>query len=400
MKSKFIFLIVVTLFTGHLLTAFPISNRQIYDHEFPPYPAKNIILMIGDGMGLAQVSAAALKKHGMILTKKHNSKRLNLETLPYLAYANTFSENSLITDSAASGTAIATGEKTNNEIIAMDTKGSELKTILELARDLGKSTGLITSVPVNHATPAVFAAHETSRNSYEEILLDYFYDSLPNVILGGGLRLNKTTNKDNRYYYNLARSRGYQVINMDNIRMLYDLANKKNFVFGIFDEDGNDHLTYNKHRKLNNNEPHLYDLVKKGISILERNPNGFFLMVEGGAIDWAAHNNDTNTVISEVLEFDKAVGEILNWIDNKPGRLDETLIIITADHETGGFGINGPAGSVHKKGKIIPAGWTTSGHTGIPVLVWSGGPYASMLQGKIDNTYIFTVMKKAFGIFE
>ena len=329
--------------------------------------AKNIILMIGDGMGTGQIYA------GLIANMGH----LNMmEEFPITGFSKTYSADELITDSAAGGTAIATGEKTNNGMIGVTPDNVPIQSILEIAEKRGKSTGLVATSTITHATPAAFIAHVASRNDYERIALQ-FLDSDIDVFIGGGA-VNFIKRNDNRNLTKDLSKKGYAIcLSMDEL----DTCSSDK-IAGLVYESAPPSI-------MNGRGEMLIEATKKAIDVLSRNDKGFFLMVEGSQIDWGNHQNDIRYQTLEVQDFDRAVGEAIKFA-KKDG---ETLIIVTADHETGGLGINGGDMSTGR----IEAGFTTMGHTGVMVPVLAFGPKSELFSGIYENTEIFHKMVKAYG---
>ena len=284
---------------------------------------KYIILFIGDGLSTPQRMIAeefALKTgHGQ-LTVNH---------LPNHATTRTVSANSLVTDSAASGTAIACGEKTNNGRIGMGPELEKLESVAEVARDQGRKVGIVTSVTMNHATPASFYGHRPHRGQSYDLGLDMIASNF-DFFAGGGV--SKRNDKKAESYkgdiYELAEKAGYEVIDGDQakIRALAPGKGKKVMAFGAMGA-----LPYAI--DMPPEDLTLADYTKKALEMLE-GPNGFFLMVEGGSIDWAGHANEAATNLREVLAFDCAVRVGMDFAKKHP---DETLILVTGDHETGGM---------------------------------------------------------------
>jgi alkaline phosphatase len=326
---------------------------------------KNIILMIGDGMGTSQIYAA------LIANKGH----LNMEKFPIVGFSKTYSADDLITDSAASGTAMATGEKTNNGMIGVRPDNSRIENILEIADRNGKSTGLVATSTITHATPASFIAHVPSRNDYERIALQFLDTDIDVFIGGGGIHFMKRL--DQRDLIAELTDKGYSIC--QSIDELYNCAGDK--IAGLVYEASPPSIKDGRGNMLS-------VATKKAIEVLSRNEEGFFLMVEGSQIDWANHQNNIKYQTKEVIDFDKVVGEVLKFA-SKNG---ETLVIVTADHETGGLGINGGNMSSGK----VEAGFTTMGHTAVMVPVFAFGPNAELFSGIYENTEIFHKMLKAF----
>ena len=322
---------------------------------------KNIILMIGDGMGLGQVTLARLEAAGQ-------DGLLHMDTFPVTGLMRTHSANALVTDSAASGTAMACGIKTNNHMIGMDPDGKKYLSILEAAREHSMSTGLVVTSSITHATPACFAAHVESRHN-ETAIAKQLIDGKINVLFGGGrsffLPAHKGgERKDRLNLIEEAQNRGYVYISTGN-----EMKNTQEpFMLGLFQ---NNELLFDE------TEPSLSELTIKAIEILNANENGFFLMVEGSQIDWACHDNNKKNMIERTLAFDEAVKSVRDFAE-KDGR---TLVIVTADHETGGLVVLGN-GEDFK----IQNQWATGGHSAMPVPVYAFGPGAFLFTGVYDNT--------------
>lgn len=328
--------------------------------------AKNIILLIGDGMGFEQVRAAGIYANG-------NAGSLFFENFPYQGSVNTFNVSDGVTDSGAAATAMATGEKVSNGVISeqIPGDGGELLTILESAANFGGSTGLVTTTTISHATPAAFGAHETSRNSYQNIISDYINNSHPNVLFGGAQYIDRET----------AEGAGYFVLE-DNLSLYSLNTNEVNMVWGQF---GETHMPYEWDGI--GIFPHLSELTETALDILDNDPDGFFLMIEGGRIDHAGHINDIQKNIFETIEFSNAAQVAFNWAQDRT----DTLLIVTADHETGGLMVIANNG----KGNFPEVSWGTTGHTGVEVPVYSWGVNAHLLDSTIDNTDIFMVMESS-----
>jgi alkaline phosphatase len=322
--------------------------------------AKNIILLIGDGMGVSQIYAA--------LT---TNKSLNIEQFKYIGFSKTHSINNYVTDSGAGGTAIATGQRTKNGYIGADSSGKALKTILEIAEDNGMHTGLVSTSSITHATPASFIAHNASRNNYEDIASDFLKTDIE-VFIGGG-KNNFNQRKDKRDLVEELKAKGYQVTDT-----ITDLKNIKSGKLAGFTSKGHNPSI------LKGRGDMLSLATDKAISILNQGPKGFFLMVEGSQIDWAGHDNDSERIVYETIDFDKAVGIALEFAKKDKN----TLVIVTADHETGGLALNGG----NLKNGTVKLAYTSTDHTGVMVPVFAYGPGAEKFMGIYDNTAIFFKM--------
>jgi len=313
----------------------------------------NIIFLIGDGMGLAQIFAASVINGG-----------LTLDLFDNIGFLKTSSADDFITDSAAGATAFSIGQKTYNGAIGLDADSIAQKTLTEQAEEKGLATGLIATCSVTHATPASFYAHQKSRQMHKEIAND-FYGKGIDFVAGSG-----------KPYFNLEKlmAEGYYV------------QTGKNFQEKKFDKTFwfyNDSIeTPNAIERGN----WLAEATKQGVNHLQNNKKGFFLMVEGSQIDWGGHNNDFDYMVSELIDFDKAIKVAYEYAKvNK-----NTLVIVTADHETGGLSING--GSLKNK-TITKPKFATDHHSAIMVPVYAFGPGAEKFRGTMENTAIYKNIK-------
>ena len=301
------------------LAAFAVSAAALAAQAAKP--VKYVFLFIGDGMSIPQRMTAEE------LARINTGKGLAINSMPHQALTTTRSANSSITDSAASGTAIACGSKTNNGMIGMDPKGGRLKSVAEVARDSGRKVGILTSVTLNHATPAAFYGHNRSRGNYYDLGLD-LVESGFDFFGGGGIA--ECDNKKAKSYkgdiYEIAEGRGYTVVRKD----MKALAALKPGCGKVIATGADGALMYNLDAP---DSPRIADFTKKAIELLD-NERGFFIMVEGGKIDWMCHANDAATVMAEVADFDNAVKVALEFARKNPR---DTLVVVTGDHETGGL---------------------------------------------------------------
>ncbi len=355
-----------------LFLTFSLANQA---HATP----KNIIFMIGDGMGFEQVKAGSYYASG-------EPNKLSFQSLPHFGQLTTKSANNAVTDSAAAGTALATGQKVNNEVISTAIPGdsSELKTLLEYFRDSGKVTGLVTTVYITHATPAAFGAHETSRDNYDKIADDYRLQTKPNVLLGSdGIALEDDGKiKEHGVTVSEFEAAGYTAVT-DRAGLLGIDPNMTKYLLGYFDTpESSGYMPYEPYPS---NLPHLSEMAATALDILDNEPNGFFLMIEGGKIDEAGHDKDLIHNIGETIEFSNTVQVVLDWA-KKEGNKD-TLIIVTADHETGGLKVTKNNGT----GVLPNVTWSTKDHTGANVPVYAQGENAYLISGVMDNTDMFFV---------
>jgi alkaline phosphatase len=374
---KKILLSALVLFFG-LSACNPKKSDQLRTSQLPLpsdtvsfTPPKNIILMIGDGMGLTQITA------GMYI----NGNKLNLEQFKYIGLHKSYASNDLVTDSAAGATALSCGIKTYNGAIGVNDAVMPVQTILEEADLAGLSTGLVATSSITHATPGSFFAHQKDRSMMEEIAADLLKVDL-DFFVGGGLK-HFTRRKDERDLVQELTNKGYVISNFVE-QEIGDVKVDPGKKFGYFTADG-EPLPFSQGRN------YLVNATQAAVDYLSspaRSDKGFFLMVEGSQIDWGGHSNKADYLISEMIEFDQAIGTVLDFA-RKNG---ETLVIVTADHETGGFAIN--PGS--KMDSIVPA-FTTDQHTAALVPVFAWGPGQELFSGIYENTSIYNKMRKALG---
>lgn len=402
-------------------SSFGIGENATQNNE----SAKNVILLIGDGMGFPQLTLARIEKSNENLSQ-YSSDNLSMDSMEQTGYVSTFSANSFVTDSAPAATAMATGEKTNNGVISEDKTaipkkrdGNNLTTILELAEKDGLSTGLITTTRITHATPAAFYAHVDNRDNESEIS-SQLLKSGTDVILGGGQQYfvgrNHTdpTGKmggrdDDRDLLADCVSLGYTLVFNGTGLQKIDAA-KTDRLLGLFSSS---HMQYELERiSSGDKQPSLALMTQKAIGILSRNPKGFFLMIEGGRIDHAGHERNLSRIASDTLAFDDAVRSALDFVSKK----NDTLVIVTADHECGGLVLQpenltdyegGLLDPIFASGTVRTAGprydfiteTDEATHTAVDVPIMASGPGAEKVShGKIDNTRIFEIMKEALSL--
>lgn len=321
---------------------------------------KNIILLIGDGMGLSQVSAAIYYEDG-----KPNFERFNT-----IGLIKTSSASDLITDSAAGATVFSAGVKTYNGAIGVDKDTIPVPTIVEQLSKRGFATGIISTSSIQHATPASFYAHVKSRRMYEEIT-EFAPNSGVNFFAGGGLKFfNKR--KDGKDLLAEMTAKGYEVI----IDQLPKTPSEKNELI-LLAEDAMPKMSEGRGDFLPN-------ATKLALEKLSKNENGFFLMVEGSQIDWGGHDNDADYLIQELLDFDKTVGVALDFAKQN----GETLVIVTADHETGGFTLSADGKDYNK----IKPTFSTGGHSGTMVPVFAEGSGAYLFNGIYESYEVYFKM--------
>ncbi|MBM7659962.1 alkaline phosphatase [Bacillus mesophilus] len=424
--------------------------------HIPPQPlvkaenlpsVKNVILLIGDGMGIHYTSSYRYLKDSSQTTEVEKTVFDPYLVGQQMTYPNDPDEN--ITNSAAAGTALATGIKTYNNAISVDHNGKYLQTVLEAAKELGMATGIVATAEITHATPAAFGAHNKHRENMIDIADDYFDEEIKgkhkiDVILGGG---RKYFEREDRNLVEEFKNDGFSYVK--NTKELTTDQNEQ--IIGLFAKEG-----LPKMFDRNATIPSLEIMTSSAIERLNKNDQGFFLMVEGSQIDWAGHDQDIVSAMSEIEDFEKAFKAAIEF-----GKKDQhTLVIATADHSTGGYtmGANGiynwhpssikaakrtpdfiaesiASGTDVEKAlrsyikmpltqdeihsvkmaaethdiKLIDdsieeifnlrtnTGWTTEGHTGVDVPVYAYGPSSEKLRGQINNTdiasLIFEVLK-------
>ncbi len=326
---------------------------------------KNVIFLIGDGMGLNHVHAARVSADTM----------LNIERADAVGLINTYSANKYITDSAAGGTALASGVKTKNGMIGMNPDSVAVYSILHDAQKNKLATGIVVTSSVTHATPASFVAHQINRKMEDEIAEDIVNSSL-DVFIGGGSKFFMQR-KDSANLITKLTEKGYGMY-----FSLEEAAQSSTEKKGVL-------LAENGMPSIQNGRGNMLpEATKLALNILSKNKKGFFLMVEGSQIDWAAHDNNLEGVIQETLDFDKAVGIAMDFADKNKG----TLVIITADHETGGMQITGKS----RKTKELKAVFTTTDHSPVPVPLYAYGTGADKFSAFMNNTDIKPLLFKLY----
>jgi len=356
--------------------------------------AKSVILMIGDGMGTGQIEAARWTLVG----------EDGLLAMDHLAVQSGWSRTSdidgSVTDSAAAATAMATGQKTMNGRLSVSLTNDSLVTILEMARLRGKSVGLVTTVPLVHATPAAFAAHAPNRDKFLSIAVQLIEAGV-DVLFGGGaqylLQFRETCEcgwsgwrADRRDLVVEAQLLGYTFIcNQEGLASLD--TDSVDRVLGVFANA----------EMLRPLVPTLAEMTTAAINILSRDPDGFFLMIEGGLIDWVSHYNQADAAIELTIGFDRAIDVALDYTRGA----GDTLLIVTADHDTGGMqAYHDERDTSREDGPFFTPGgspffvdWLHTDHTNADVPVRAEGPFAALLSGTYENTRIFDVMVTSFG---
>lgn len=348
-KRYFIFLSLIVLI---------ISSSLVLPGENPSFARrpKNIILFIGDGMGTAHVTA------GMTV----NGQPLNLMKFGYSGFSITQSADNYITDSAAGGTAIACGIKTNNGMIGVSPDNTAVASITEIVHSKGLATGVVSTSSITHATPASFVAHNSSRGNYEDIAVHFLNGSVDLFLGGGADHFRKR--EDGRDLTAELEKQGYDLVyTIDELK-----ASKADKIAGLLAPV---HMPQVSGGRTGN----LEEMTRKALETLSRDKDGFFLMVEGSMIDWGAHANDLDYVTSETVDFDRAIGVALDFANNNR----KTLVVVTSDHETGGLVLTDGNISERK----VTAIFGTTDHSGTMVPIFSYGPGAERFSGIKDNTF-------------
>ncbi|MBZ0265299.1 alkaline phosphatase [bacterium] len=343
--------------------------------SFLPLPdgkIKNIILMIGDGMGFNVLYSTKIVSVGV-------SGNMYIDLLTATGMMTVHSIDELITDSAAAATAMATGKKTKNRIVSMSENGEIFETILEKAEKRGMVTGLVSTSSITHATPACFASHVESRYMENEIAEQIATAGIE-VILGGGTQFFTPSNmdgskrKDSRNLIEEMQETGYTFVG-DRDALINSSSNK---LLGLFSSGG---------MKTQPPEPSIAEMTEKSLQVLSKSEQGFFLMIEGSQIDWEAHDNDFEDMVRQTLLFDEAVGVALDFAMED----GETFIIVTTDHDTGGLVITGGG----QDGGNITVSWASTHHTASRVPVFGYGPGAETSIPYIkDNTDVARIIEK------
>jgi alkaline phosphatase len=368
------------LFTFTLLCVFSLGcNSQQTDNDTQDSTDQpiNIILLIGDGMGVSQLSSAYY----------FGDDEPNFSKFPIVGLSRTSSSSHKITDSAAGATAFASGIKTYNAAIGVDADTNAVPTIVEQLSAKGWNTGVIATSSVTHATPACFYAHTALRSMQEEIARQMTYSELDFVAAGGyKWFLNRA---DSVNYLDSLTANGF-VVDTTSINTILGNGDKKPVYLLAADEMP----TINQGRG-----SFLLDATNKAIAHLSAKPEPFMLMIEGSQIDWGGHANDADYLITELLDFDKTVGVVFDYAKEQ----GNTLVIITADHETGGFTLAGERKTkayrqVYNDYNSIAPSFSTSGHSAAMVPVLAFGPGSENFMGIYQNTHIYTGMMQAANV--
>ena len=376
--------------------------------------AKYVFYFIGDGMGFNHVS---LTEYWLGYTQDvFDSRPLSFSAFPVLGWAVTHSESNLITDSAAAGTALSTGSKTKNGMLATGPDSTALESISYKIHDAGYKVGISSTVGINHATPAAFYGHNVNRGNYYEIASEIPASEFE-FFAGGGAIESTGDDEDRVSVYEAIEKGGYVIAEgMDDFASKKDGAEK----MMLLQKDGRLRTELPYAIDMKEDDMTQADLVRASIDFLyEEDGEGFFVMSEGGRIDWASHGNDTKAVILETLSLSDAVAEAVRFYNEHP---DETLIVVTADHETGGLTLSWEKGynlyldkleeircskdkvSEEERERMneisheAHIGWTTGDHSAANVPVFAIGAGSGLFSGRMDNTDIPKRICEAMGV--
>lgn len=324
---------------------------------------KNVILMIGDGMSLMHVYTAWAANRG----------KLWLENAQATGLSKTWAVKKLVTDSGSGGTSLATGVKTVYHAVGVDPEGKPLTSLVDVAKELGKDAGMAVTCRLWDATPCDFCCHNIDRDKEEELVGDYPTSGVDFVFGGGAQKF--TNRKDGRDIFKELQKKGYHISRTLDDFFAYD---KNSRIFAV---------PYDKDTPLPDERGDLLARASmKGISLMNQNKNGFFMMIEGSQLDDYGHFNQLDLLMKETLDFDQTVGEVMKWAA-KDG---ETLVVVTADHETGGLTlVNG-----NKDEGRVECSFSTKDHSGAMVPVYAFGPGAENFTGIFENTDVFKKIKK------
>jgi alkaline phosphatase len=406
-----------------------------------PSRAESVIFFIGDGMGPVQVTAGRIYKSGA------GGDALAMDTMEQVGLVRTWAANGAVTDSAAAGTALASGVKTHIFAVGTDPEGNPVESMLVKAKRKGMSTGIVSTTRLTHATPAAFFAHVRNRLSEGEIASQLIESESWDLAMGGGRTFfmtnlqqdgesdEKGKRGDGRDLIKEASDKGIRMIQsraqFDALaREVAEGTHEPSRILGLFNAD---HMAYELERHLDVwGEPSLAEMTELAVGLLSRNPNGFFLLVEGGRIDHAAHAGWARHMVAEVVAMDEAVAVALA-AEGPEG--DKPLVVVTADHETGGVAINGyfplevqgvelltDTRSVGKEiltfatgpGARRPEGEAdrsaldyrpaalffseSAAHTGVDVAVYAHGPGSDKFTGTLDNTDVAKRIMEVLGV--
>jgi alkaline phosphatase len=370
--TQLIFLIALSLITGcknepstkRVDRENTILLEDLKEEQGPTFEKgatpKNVILVIGDGTGINQISALQYFKDG----------KIHYEDFPVIGLSK-ISSTSLITDSAAAATAMACGEKTFNKAIGVNTKGQDLANLIEFMSQKGGSSGLIATSSITHATPASFYAHHTDRNDHD-IIASFLPNAPIDFFAGAGLKYFRDR-KDQVNLLDTFAQKGF-TIETSSLKA-YPEAKKLGYL--LADKD--------MPTMIEGRGTFLEDASSLAINHLSSNEQGFFLMVEGSQVDWGGHDNDFDYMISELIDLDNTLGRLMAYAQKD----QNTLIVVTGDHATGGLALSADQGDYN----TIKPTFSSTGHNADWIPVFAYGPGAELFSGVYENTMIFHKIK-------
>ena len=355
--------------------------------------AKNIILLISDGMSLSQVTSYRLLQGGP-------DARISMDKFPISGIVLTHSADAIVTDSASSATAFSTGQKTNNGALGLDQNKEVLENLTEKIHDYGFVSSLISTSEITHATPAAFASHVDLRWKTDEISKQMM-DSNVMTILGGGRHFFITEemggNREDGLNLMEQIKGSHTVLTKKEELSTFDTTNKGKVV-GLFADE---HLRDIERPDNHSSEPTTSEMldfaINRSLDFNQNGCNGFFIMVEGSQVDWAGHANNVDYLVQEMKDFDDAVSMAHKFaLEN-----EDTLVIVTADHETGGLLIEPETPTNYTSPEVkfsFNTGIGYGSHTGVPVPVYAFGPGSKNFTGTLDNTDIYYAMVEALDL--
>ena len=355
--------------------------------------AKNIILLIADGMSLSQITAYRMMKGSL-------NERISMDNFPYSGIVLTHSYNAAVTDSASSATAYSTGFKTNNGVLGLDKDLNVLENLTETIDKFGFVSSLISTSEVTHATPAAFASHVDLRWK-TDIISSQMIDSKVATILGGGRYFfipeeEGGKREDGRNLLNEINQSHILLTQKNDLSNISGSLNKQ--VLGLFADE---HLRDEDKKDNHKLEPSLAEMLEYSVSrsnlLIDQGCAGFFVMAEGSQVDWAGHSNDFDYLIREMEDFNEAVDLALEIAKKRK----DTLVVVTSDHEVGGLLIE-PSNPIDNSLDEVKFSFNTAvgggTHTGVPVPVYAYGPGSENFTGTLDNTDIYYAMLAALDL--
>ena len=354
----------------------PNSSNTEQESDSKPSQKPNVILMIGDGMGLTQVSTVYY----------FGDQEPQFSRFAFTGLHNSSSAKQKITDSAAGATAFSAGKRTYNGAIGVDVDTLSVSSILEDLFDQGYQTGLIATSSITHATPASFYAHVPFRKMEEDIAKQLFESDKVDFFAGGGLRFFNSR-RDSINYLDSLNDKGW-VMDTASLSPTGSLDASKKYGYLLADNG--------MPRMLDGRGDFLPEATRLALNTFSKNEEPFFLMVEGSQIDWGGHANDADYLISEALDFNKAIKEALDFAQKE----GNTLVVVTADHECGGLAlsaaeIKGFGGQSYADYDSIAPAFTSGGHSCALIPVFADGPGAEVFTGVYNNTEVYDKILKA-----